>query len=140
MNPITRRGVVAAGAALPAAGLVAACGGSEDDQPDPSATQAPDIATGELIGRVGDVPVGGCAVFPDFKVVVTQPSEGDFKAFGAKCTHKGCLVSSSSDGDIPCLCHMSRFSLEDGSVISGPAKAPLPAVEITVDGDDLRTV
>ena len=137
MKPLTRRCVVAAGAAVPAAGLLSACGGSGES--DPSATQAPGIATGELIGRASDVPVGGCAVFPDVKVVVAQPTEGEFRAFGATCTHQGCLVSSSTEGDIPCKCHASHFSLEDGSVISGPAPAPLPAVEITVDGDDLRT-
>ena len=83
------------------------------------------------------MPVGGCFVNADAKVVVTQPTEGDFKAFSAVCTHQGCLVESSSDGEIPCPCHLSHFSLEDGSPISGPASAPLAPVEITVDGDSI---
>ena len=71
------------------------------------------------------------------KVVVTQPTEGDFKAFTAVCTHQGCLVETSTEGDIPCPCHSSKFSLEDGSPVSGPASAPLAPVEITVDGDSI---
>ncbi len=46
-------------------------------------------------------------------------------------------MSSSSEGDIPCNCHGSRFSLEDGSVITGPATAPLPSVTISVEGDSI---
>jgi Rieske Fe-S protein len=53
------------------------------------------------------------------------------------CTHQGCLVESSSDGEIPCPCHLSRFSLDDGSPLSGPASAPLAPVGITVDGDSI---
>ena len=81
--------------------------------------------------------MGGCAVFADEKVVVTQPVEGEFKAFSSVCTHQGCTVSASSDGVIPCGCHGSEFSLEDGSVLDGPATAPLAEVTITVDGDSI---
>ena len=81
--------------------------------------------------------MGGCAVFEADKVVVTQPTEGDFKAFSSVCTHQGCTVSASTEGDIPCNCHGSRFSLEDGSVITGPATAPLDEVTITVEGDKI---
>ena len=83
------------------------------------------------------MPVGGCFVASDAKVVVTQPTKGDFKAFSAVCTHQGCLVETSSEGDIPCPCHGSKFSLDDGSPVSGPASSPLAAVEITVDGDSI---
>ena len=89
------------------------------------------------LATTSSVPVGGCFVNADAKVVVTQPTEGDFKAFSAVCTHQGCLVESSSDGEIPCPCHLSHFSLEDGSPMSGPASAPLAPVEITVDGDSI---
>ena len=89
------------------------------------------------LATTSSVPVGGCFVNADAKVVVTQPTEGDFKAFSAVCTHQGCLVESSSDGEIPCPCHLSHFSLEDGSPLSGPASAPLAPVEITVDGDSI---
>ncbi len=87
------------------------------------------------LATTADVPVGGCFVVSAAKVVVTQPTEGDFKAFSAVCTHQGCAVKSSTDGNIPCPCHGSTFSHEDGSVITGPATTGLEAVEIAVDGD-----
>lgn len=95
-----------------------------------------DGATGAL-AATSDIPVGGCAVFPDQKCVVTQPSEGEFKAFTSVCSHQGCTVSASTDGVIPCGCHGSEFSIEDGSVIQGPATSPLDEIAITVDGDSI---
>ncbi len=86
------------------------------------------------LASTADVPVGGGLILEDEGVVVTQPAEGDFKAFSAICTHQGCPVTSVEDGTITCPCHGSRFSIEDGSVQAGPAPAPLPAVDITVEG------
>lgn len=137
MTPVNRRIVLGAGAGLPLAATLVACGADESG---PSTTAAPEVPKGELIGRAQDVPVGGCAVFQDSKVVVTQPAEGEFRAFSAVCTHQQCVVSSAPSGDIPCRCHQSFFSPRDGAVVSGPAKSPLPAVEITVEGDELRAV
>ena len=104
-------------------------------QPSSDGTETP--SGGTALASVSDVPVGGCFVVASAKVVVTQPTEGDFKAFSAVCTHQGCLVESSTDGEIPCPCHLSHFSLEDGSPVSGPASAPLAPVQITVDGDSI---
>ena len=55
-------------------------------------------------------------VFADQKVVVTQPTAGDFKCFTAVCTHQGCIVATVSDGTINCACHGSQYSIEDGDV------------------------
>ena len=68
------------------------------------------------------------------KVVVTQPAEGEFKAFTAVCTHQGCVVGSVADNEISCPCHGSLFSAEDGSVVTGPATAPLTEIEVQVKG------
>ena len=87
---------------------------------------------GTELGSVADVPVGGGQVFPDEKVVVTQPSQGVYKGFSAVCTHAGCLVNQIANGTITCPCHLSKFSAADGSVQSGPAPKPLPAVQVDV--------
>ena len=145
---VPRRSVVAlagAGAALP---LLAACGGggtiAKDAQP---ATQPSAGGTGkggsggspaQPLAATGDIPVGGGKVFTDRKVVVTQPTKGDFKAFSAVCTHMGCTVNKVADGTIDCPCHASRFRIADGSVAGGPAPEPLPEKQITVDGDSIR--
>ena len=149
MTAINRRRALTGSAAV-AVGvpIVAACGSdSTTTASDPSSSSSPEdtsspsdstpSATAAALASTSDVPVGGCFVASDAKVVVTQSSEGDFKAFSAVCTHQGCLVESSSEGDIPCPCHGSRFSLEDGSPLSGPATAPLAQVQITVDGDSI---
>jgi Rieske Fe-S protein len=82
--------------------------------------------------ELADVPLGGGVVLPMFGVVVTQPSAGDIRAFSARCTHAGCLVSSVANAEIRCPCHSSRFSIVDGSVLGGPALTELPAESVRV--------
>ncbi|WP_243057767.1 Rieske (2Fe-2S) protein [Nocardioides sp. SR21] len=132
---ITRRnalsGAATAGVALP---LLAACGGSEETTAkDPGSATTP----GEVLASTSDIPVGGGEIFADQSVVVTQPTEGDFKCFSAVCTHQGCLVSNVKDGAINCTCHGSSFSIEDGSVLGGPAPSALSSVDVSVEGDDI---
>jgi nitrite reductase/ring-hydroxylating ferredoxin subunit len=135
------RGAAVGGLALP---VLAACGGDEEPattSPQPSDTggDTGDDAGGDAgagtLASTGDVPVGGGTILADEQVVITQPSGGDFKAFTAVCTHQGCVVATVADGTINCNCHGSKFSIQDGSVASGPATSPLKAVRITVDGD-----
>ena len=136
-----RRALVGSAALAVGAPVLAACGSDGSTAVDSGASEdTGGSGSGESLASAADVPVGGCFVVQDAKVVVTQPTEGDFKAFTAVCTHQGCLVETSTEGDIPCPCHSSKFSLEDGSPVSGPATSALAAVEITVDGDSiLRT-
>ena len=137
MASINRRRALTGSAALAVgAPILAACGSDGSTAVDSGATEGSGSSdSGETLASATDVPVGGCFVVQDAKVVVTQPTEGDFKAFTAVCTHQGCLVETSTEGDIPCPCHSSKFSLEDGSPVSGPATSALAPVEITVDGD-----
>lgn len=46
-------------------------------------------------------------------------------------------MTTVEGGTINCVCHNSRFSIEDGSVKSGPAQAPLAAKEVKVSGDQI---
>ncbi len=138
---VTRRravgGVVAGVAVTGALPLLAACGssdGSGSGSGGGSADGSGPAATGTKLGSVADVPVGGGKVFPAEKVVVTQPSQGVYKGFSAVCTHAGCLVNRVADGTITCPCHLSQFSVSDGSVQGGPAPEPLPPVKVDVKG------
>jgi Rieske Fe-S protein len=149
-----RRTVVAAAGAAGLTVVLAACGGSDEDASSdtgaaPSSPASEEAGSGgsgggedagapAALAATADIPEGGGKVFPDQKVVVTQPSAGEFKAFSATCTHQGCAVKSVSDGVINCPCHNSNFSITDGSVQGGPAPKPLPAVQITVSGDSIR--
>ncbi|MEU7280514.1 Rieske (2Fe-2S) protein [Streptomyces sp. NPDC045431] len=128
-----RRTVLAASAAATAA-LVTACGGGGDGE-GPTDGGSP---AGEELARAADIPVGGGRIFADRQVVVTQPSEGEFRAFSAICTHQRCTVGSVANGVIRCPCHGSTFRVEDASVVTGPATRPLPAREISVSEGAIR--
>ncbi|WP_432197612.1 Rieske (2Fe-2S) protein [Streptomyces sp. bgisy027] len=139
-NRPTRRTILIATGATGATALVAACGGSDDGGGDSASatTTAPgQDGAGEKLADTADIPVGGGTIFKDRKVVVTQPQQGEFKAFSAICTHQQCLVGSVSDGTINCPCHGSKFEITDGAVANPPATKPLPAMNIVVDGNSI---
>lgn len=123
----TMSAAIAAGVGTP---WVAGCGSEEQADVQPAAD------AGTELGAVSEVPEGGGHIFSDARVVVTQPEKGTFKAFDATCPHQRCQVSQVTE-TIDCRCHNSAFSLEDGSVVSGPATTGLTPVEISVDGDTL---
>src|SRR5918993_4509529 len=83
------------------------------------------------------VPVGGGVILDDADYVITQPTRGKFKAFSKICTHQNCPVTEIAGGTINCQCHGSQFSIEDGSVQTGPATRPLPEAEVTVAGNQV---
>jgi Rieske Fe-S protein len=139
-----------------AAPLLVACGGDESAAPTPldtgsaGNTEVPTPAetptqdgAGEALTSTSHVPVGGGVVLPEQKVVVTQPADGEFKAFTAVCTHMGCVVAAVSDGTINCGCHGSQFSIENGANVSGPngtaggSVADLAEIPVTVEGDQV---
>jgi Rieske Fe-S protein len=83
------------------------------------------------------IPVGGGTIFSGARVVITQPSAGDFHAFSAVCTHMGCIVSQVSNGTIDCPCHGSQYNIATGAVVAGPAPMALPAESIRVSGGNI---
>ncbi|MFA1537531.1 Rieske (2Fe-2S) protein [Actinomadura monticuli] len=123
---IGRRAVLYGGAGAVGAAALAGCasGGGEKSAED---------LKGKQIAKAADVPVGGGKIYGDDKVVVTQPSQGSFKAFTAVCTHQGCTVGSVRNGMIHCPCHGSEFKIADGSVARGPADKPLKEYPVRVE-------
>ncbi|MBC2903277.1 Rieske (2Fe-2S) protein [Streptomyces cupreus] len=122
-----------------AAALVAGCGDNGDGSTSTEQTAGTtETADGEELTTTDDIPVGGGKIFKDEQVVVTQPEDGEFKAFSSTCTHQQCTVATVSDGTINCTCHGSRFNITDGSVARPPATRPLPEKEITVEGNSIR--
>ncbi|OQD54444.1 iron-sulfur protein [Streptomyces phaeoluteigriseus] len=126
--PASRRTVLLA---TGAAALAVGCG-DQDDGGDPGTSSS---SPGQELAKTADIPVGGGKIFKDEKLVVTQPTQGDFKAFSAICTHQRCVVATVADGTVNCACHRSSFDIADGAVTGGPATEPLPARRITVKGD-----
>jgi Rieske Fe-S protein len=127
----SRRTLFAGAGAFGAGALLAACGDGDDP-----ADGDGDREEG-VLAEVGEVEVGGGHINASENVVVTQPTEGDFRGFSAICTHQGCTVAEVSGGTINCACHGSRYSIEDGSVVqSAPeltpeTQNPLPPVDVT---------
>jgi Rieske Fe-S protein len=153
-RPITRRSVLGGAAAVGGAAVLAACG-SDDDSGDAAAEpgtgaeeteaidEGEDLAEGqdpvdeEILIAAAEVPIGSGVILGASQVVVTQPSQGTFKGFSSTCTHQGCQVSSVEGDTIRCACHNSTFSVDDGSVLGGPATAPLPEVPVALAGDQV---
>jgi Rieske Fe-S protein len=133
-------GVTVAGAS----GLLVACGGSstgpgasgDTSSNSPSETSTSSADEGGLVEK-SKVPVGEGVILTGPKIVVTQPTAGNFKAFTAVCTHMGCTVGSIANGTITCPCHGSTYSIKDGSVKGGPAPKPLAEIAIKVQGDEI---
>jgi len=92
-----------------------------------------------LVGTLKDIPVGQGKVVPvaDKPVIVVNTAQG-VKAYSAICTHLGCIVEwDQARKFILCPCHDGRFNAISGAVISGPPPAPLPAVPVLVDGENI---
>ncbi|HZA71765.1 MAG TPA: Rieske (2Fe-2S) protein [Propionibacteriaceae bacterium] len=95
-----------------------------------AAPSGPGVATSKI-------PVGGGVILDDADYVITQPTKGEFRAFGKICTHQNCPVTAIDGGTINCSCHGSKFSIKDGSVTVGPATRPLPEADVTVAGSQV---
>jgi Rieske Fe-S protein len=102
-----------------------------------SGTSAGASAGPANLATTSQVEVGSGYINTSLAVVVTQPSAGEYKAFTAVCTHQQCLVGSVSNNVIQCPCHGSEYSAKDGSVLQGPAPAPLAAKTIKVSGSEI---
>jgi Rieske Fe-S protein len=140
-HDIDRRSVIrGAGMGVVGAAALAACGGGGNtaSQSGSAASGAAGSAgSGKAVVKAADIPVGGGKVFETAKVVVTQPKAGEFRAFSAICTHKGCTVAGVANGTITCPCHGSTYDMATGQVTGGPAPAPLPSKTITVSGGSI---
>ena len=128
------------GVGVVGAATLAACGGGDTASKVSSAAggavgSATDAAKDAI--KSADIPVGGGKVFEATKIVVTQPKAGEFKAFSAICTHKGCTVAKVENGTIDCPCHGSKYDMTTGAVTAGPAPAPLPPKTVTASGGSI---
>jgi nitrite reductase/ring-hydroxylating ferredoxin subunit len=125
---------VAAGTALGACGDSGTTGSSATKPATTAATSGPEPSPAEAeLGPSSEVPVGGGKIYPDAKVVVTQPAAGTFKAFDTTCPHRSCPVTAVSKDGIMCRCHGSTFALADGTPSpTSPAKQPLESKKVTV--------
>lgn len=143
----SRRTVMAGACGVACAATVAGCAGYVGGgQQKPPASGGGGATTsgggaggsgGGAIASTADIPVGGGKIFADEQIVITQPKAGTFKAWDTTCTHDGCAVTKVGKETIDCPCHGSKYSIEDASVVAGPAPAPLAKKQIKVSGDKI---
>lgn len=129
---ISRRALVrttaVAGGGVALAALLSACGGPSEPAADPAAP---------FTVPKSEVPVGGGIILAQHQALVTQPTEGEFHAFSAVCTHQGCVLSSVEGDRAHCGCHNSYFDITTGERLAGPAVDPLPELTVTEQGEQL---
>lgn len=96
----------------------------------------------KVIGRVGEIPVGGSLVFPypedDRPCFLLRPAEDTYLAFSRLCTHHSCPVFYHPEENVfACPCHGGVFSATTGKVLDGPPPKPLPEVILERRGDEI---
>jgi cytochrome b6-f complex iron-sulfur subunit len=97
-------------------------------------TEAAGGASEVKIASVDEVPTGSAKKFTfNTKAAVLLHTPAGFRAFGAVCTHLGCIAYWKPDENIVyCPCHIGKYDPNTGAVLSGPPPSPLPAIDIVV--------
>lgn len=138
-------GVGAIATSLPVA--IAACSPEADTAEDTAAapletTADSDTPAGDFtpVGTTAELEQQGYLANPDVAgepvIVIADPTNaGALIALSSKCTHSGCTVAWQEDL-FACPCHGSKFN-PDGSVVNGPADAPLAQYTAKVEGDSI---
>lgn len=132
------RTVAALGAVSLVPGALVAC--STEDESSTEQTTAGGGDAGAASIAASEVAVGTAVLVRTNSgpVLVAQPTDGEFVAYSAECTHQGTTVSAGELPVVTCPNHGSRFDLTNGGeVVEGPATQPLPSVPVTQEGDTL---
>ncbi|WP_354057431.1 Rieske (2Fe-2S) protein [Dietzia sp. 2505] len=133
VGPCTQRRTVLA--ALPGIillpGIASACGMTQPAEPASTVQQTTEVQASTI--PASDVPVGTAKQVKsgDATVIVAQPTEGEFVAYSARCTHQGGTVQVVRDLHLRCPLHGAEYDATDGSNTLAPAPRPLDVVPVT---------
>jgi arsenite oxidase small subunit len=135
--------VVAAGAGAAAVIIATSGDGGEGELPRQTVAKVSDLQENEPVSF--DYPLQGqSSILVDLgdEVPGGVGDNNSIVAYSALCQHMGCQVQFVSDGGyILCPCHQSKYDpAREGNVIQGVAQAPLPRIELEIDGDDVVAV
>jgi len=92
------------------------------------------------IAEVAQVPSGtGKVVQAASREIALFNLDGTFYALDNRCTHVGGpLGQGKVDGTIvTCPWHGSQFNITTGEVVKGPARRPVAAFPVRVEGNDV---
>jgi nitrite reductase/ring-hydroxylating ferredoxin subunit len=133
IGPCTQRRTILA--AIPGIillpGIASACGMTEPAQPPSTVQQTTEVQATTL--PAADVPVGTAKQVRsgDATVIVAQPTEGEFVAYSARCTHQGGTVQVVEGMSLRCPLHGAEYDATDGRNTLAPAPRPLDVVPVT---------
>ncbi len=70
--------------------------------------------------------------------ILVRTRDGQYYAYGQKCTHLTCPVYYSKDaGRLECPCHEGGFDVRTGAVLYGPPPRPLDRIVVEFRGGDV---
>jgi nitrite reductase/ring-hydroxylating ferredoxin subunit len=77
----------------------------------------------------------------DDSAILVRAKDGNYYAYGQKCTHLSCPVYYSKSHDrLECPCHEGGFDVHDGKVLYGPPPRPLDRIEMEVNGGEVWAI
>ena len=96
--PVSRRTMIMnAGLAAAALAGLSSCTNYGTEQAPPGGASSGGGGSAAVTAKTSDIPVGGGKIFVNKDLnqhaVITQPTEGNFKAFTSICTHAQCDVA-----------------------------------------------
>ena len=142
-----RQAVVAGGVAVAGAGaaavIIATSGDGEGEFPRQTVASVGDLMPNQPVSF--EYPLEGqSSILVDLgdEVPGGVGDNNSIVAYNAKCQHMGCDVGFVPDGGyMLCPCHQSKYDpAREGNVIQGVAQAPLPRIELEIDGNDVVAV
>lgn len=73
--------------------------------------------------------------------ILVRAKDGNFYAYGQKCTHLSCPVYYAKEADrLECPCHEGGFDVRDGRNLYGPPPRPLDKIEIETRGEEVWAI
>lgn len=73
--------------------------------------------------------------------ILIRSADGNYYAFGQKCTHLSCPVHYSKTNDrLECPCHEGGFSAKTGEVLYGPPPRPLDKIDLELRNGEVFAV
>jgi Rieske Fe-S protein len=146
---ISRRAVLATGAATAGAVALGACSSAGTSSTSsatnsstagsPGGSSAGAKGARNSLGPLAAVHVGQARSVPlpdGTPGILARPTATTAACFSAICTHQGCTVQPNG-AELDCPCHGSRFAALTGAVLNGPATAPLRRIAVRVVGGDV---
>jgi Rieske Fe-S protein len=89
------------------------------------------------VGKLNELEDGTIIRFGTKPVILVKNPAGEFRAYGATCTHLDCTVQLRTDlGIVWCACHNGKYDL-NGRNVGGPPPRPLDEYRVMVQGDEL---